>query len=218
MKTPILTTLQQFCAAQDPLPQLEHPWISGLYVYATNRHWMVRTPLDRLSPEEQAFLHATTKALDGARRIEQLAPKAIEYFNNAPWSQLSPMERMECPPCKTCKGGGRTVQTDCPVCRGKGEFKHHGEIYDCESCEGTGHLPVAAPPDATETDHCPNCYGTGLLFEGRSINHRYTYRGNYFALPYLAHLSSLPGIQFGCVPQSTEAPSPPRRLHLSRRL
>lgn len=90
-------------------------------------------------------------------------------------------------PCIYCHGIGRAHRCDtCP---------HHprlrqrdGDCDDIEGCWGDGFLPAA--DGATE---CPDCGGSG-------VDHRQSQQigsdGQHYAVRYLTHIATLPGIRF----------------------
>ncbi len=180
-----LTILNSFCDSEDFREYVRRPWVYHGFAYATNGHWMVRVPaagLEGLTPYRKGVHPAS----------------AEQKFDEAPFAHLQPMARIDCAPCSSCNGRGLGVHENCPCCRGTGEFKHHGETYDCQLCDCTGKTLRAARDEEKPTAPCIFCGGTGYDFSGpiRRIEHR----GYYFQPGYLAALSRLPGVQFGTHP------------------
>lgn len=185
--TSLREIVQSFCGPHDIRKYLRAPFLRDGFVYASNGSWAVRVPADQYPGETPA---PTAKE----------APKNIDkLISQAPWDRLQPLPPFTAPACTACRGTGRAHVGECAACGGKGEFVHHGIWYGCMSCDGEGRTETAARADDAATTACSECDGLGLEreFEGEWIAE---HGGQWFQRRYLAHLSRLPGIQFGCNP------------------
>ena len=170
--------LESFCAARDfshfdTHPDLTRPWQYNGHTYASNRHWMVRMKTEGLPEYAQ---HDWKQASIG------------DWFANAPFDRLTPMQPITCPPCKNCNGSGWETATDCDRCKGKG----------CRRCDGEGAIFSPALHDAPGAKPCV-CGGLGLDFSNDLI---VPYMGGLFQTAYLSIISRLPGVAFAAAPES----------------
>ncbi len=174
-----LQILRRFTAVWDNTKEFTHPWVQDGMAYATNRHWCVRMPAEKLGK------------LPAYRKGEH--PMAAPLFEAAPFDRLAAMPQFRQPePCMYCTGG-KVNLVPCRHCDHKPLWSAHSP-FECAGCEGTGREPIpylASSPHPSE--RCPECSGTAWQFGGA-----YTQPvGNtWFMGCYLQAISELPGVLF----------------------
>lgn len=137
--------LAMFVAKNDPRKYLLKPFRIGPCVYASNGHWIVRLPSDRLEADPIAG--------DFQNRVKAM-------FDTAPTDGFVPLPKVEDPgACYYCNGHGVGVSHKCDCCDGNGTFERGDHEYECRSCDGEGHIFSA---DKTGTAVCPHCSGLGV--------------------------------------------------------
>lgn len=182
----------------DPNKALLAPWIDGRYAYASNRHWLVRMPIEALSAEERDAL---------PQRTPGQQPDAAGLFaaHEEAWPQAeawAPLPAIEPPhPCAHCGGKGSLWIAKCPHCDEIG-CTPSGE--DCAACEGTGDVPTAAYADGAAYESCWHCWATG--YHDQTVRHglqRIEVGAGGYSQSYLYQLAQIPGLRFA--PNGDEA-------------
>jgi hypothetical protein len=117
------------------------PWIKDGYLYATNGHVAVRTPMPLMNSTGD-FPPASTLNWNASDYLDE----AIELSEPGPLLDRSK--------CKACDGKGNVDKKVCTSCEG-GEIECNlGHYHECEECNGDGVITSGGP--------CYECDSTGL--------------------------------------------------------
>lgn len=171
---PITTAaaLAMFVRAESVWPWTLEPIAIGAHAFATDRNWLVRTPLGNL----------TVKSRENLVRygVPNNMPELIDTAFAQPWPTdaltMAGMALPEPEQCTACNGTGLISWIDCSDCKGNG----------CKECDGAGGWP--AEGSGGEPIDCFLCQG-GVTNASEPVRVGET----MLAIGYLWKLKTIPG-------------------------
>ncbi len=167
--------LSPFCAdGSCPRTYLHTPWTHLGYRYASNAHIMIRV---KSAADAETFSPIL------------IAQDAANKFEKSPNAGYAPLPAFSLGPfCQVCKGSKTVTQRECDDCDGDGTFFRGKHEYDCQNCDTSGFVILAARRGSGI--RCEDCDGHGHSFKSIAID------GAFFEAYYLSLIDHLPGVMF----------------------
>jgi hypothetical protein len=173
-----INALKFFCAQHNP--ELDHPFSSGGYTYATDGHILVRVSKVAGVTAEVPFPVVSRVPFDHDQIVDWLTLPSVNFYQSR---------------CEDCSGSGFVVV--CDECDGSGEISYwsgfHDYFWECKTCDGCGVKP--AKKKDTGSNLCQHCHGTGCSMKAEAVDvGRNNSDGMNKALIY--RIKNLPNIKF----------------------